>query len=409
MKDFDRLSIVYIGHERKLGGASLCLVTMAKEMKARGHKVCVVLPFGKCPVAEALKREGIKVRSVFFGWWMEPSYWSRSMKSCFQFLYWLEGIAVRRISRIIRKEKVDIVHSNSSVIDVGCRAALRCGIPHIWHFREFGDLDYRLTFIKGRKKSLHFIRKAKSNNIFISKALREYYSDLPDEGMYNRVIYDGVSKEYLNYSDKTTEKDRILFLISGNFQRNKRQDIVAKAVKLLKEEGVDGFRVIMAGGIADTRDSRQYHEELLEYIRREQLDCIEIEGHVSDMNALRRKVHVEIVPSVMEAFGRVTVEAMLSGNPVLASDTGANPELIEEGKNGWLFKEGDAENLAEKMKDILENRGKIGQMGRLAYQEAKGKFLSDRNTEEIERFYWVVKQRKDSIYNIDFLSGNRTT
>ena len=87
----------------------------------------------------------------------------------------------------------------------------------------------------------------------------------------------------------------------------------------------------------------------------------------------------------------------MSGNPVLASDTGANLELIEEGKNGWLFKEGDAEDLAKKMKTILENREQIGQMGRQAYREAEGKFLSDRNTEEVERFYWTVKQKEDRI------------
>ena len=260
------------------------------------------------------------------------------MKCCFSALYGMEWIAVRRISRIIRKEKADVVHSNSSVIDVGCRAALKCGRPHVWHFREFGDLDYRLTFIKGRGKSLSFIRKARSKNIFISKALFEYYSDLTNDKMHNCVIYDGISRKYLNYSDKISKKGRISFLVSGNFQRNKCQDIVAKAVKLLKTEGVGNFKVVMAGGIADTKDSRQYHADLLKYIKMEHLDCIEMAGYIADMNTLRRKVHVEIVPSVMEAFGRVTVEAMLSGNPVLASDSGANPELIEEGENGWLFK-----------------------------------------------------------------------
>ena len=123
----------------------------------------------------------------------------------------------------------------------------------------------------------------------------------------------------------------------------------------------------------------------------EHLDCIEMAGYIADMNTLRRKVHVEIVPSVMEAFGRVTVEAMLSGNPVLASDSGANPELIEEGKNGWLFKEGNVEDLAKKMKDILENQKKISQMGYLAYQEAKGKYLSDRNTKEVDQLYQVIR------------------
>lgn len=393
MKKSDRLSIIYIGHERKMGGASRCLVTMAKEMKARGHRVCVVLPFRNCPVAKTLRKEGITVYSVFFGWWMEPKYWGYWMKFCFSILYGLEWIGTKRISWIIRKEKADIVHSNSSVIDVGCRSALRCGVPHVWHFREFGDLDYQLIFLKGREKSLRFIQDARSNNIFISKSLREYYSDLPDSDTYNRVIYDGVSEEYLNYHDKFSEKGKIVFLISGNFQRNKRQDIVAKAAKQLKNEGVKDYQVIMAGGVADTKDSRLYYAEVLEYVRREQLDCIEMAGYVSDMNTLRKKVHVEIVASKMEAFGRVTVEAMLSGNPVLASDTGANRELIVDGKTGWFFKEGDADALAEKMKDILENRQILDQMGQRAYREAQKKYLSNRNTEEIEDFYNTILKK----------------
>ena len=397
MKQSTKLSIVYIGHERKMGGASLCLVTMAREMKALGHKVCVVLPFRNCPVANALRKEGIKVYSVFFGWWMEPMYWGRKMKFCFSMLYSVEWLAVKRISRIIRKEKANIVHTNSSVIDVGCKAALKSKCPHVWHFREFGDLDYRLTFMKGRKESLRFVMESGSSNIFISKALRNYYSDLSDGNGHNYVIYDGVSSEYLNYCEMKEESDRLVFLISGNFQRNKRQDVVVKAVKLLKDRGIVNYKVIMAGGIADTKDSRQYHKELVEYINREGLDCIEMVGHISDMNALRRQVHVEIVPSVMEAFGRVTVEAMLSGNPVLASDTGANRELIEENRTGWFFREGDAESLADKMEYIIKNRQIISGMGNAAYQEAKEKYLSGRNTKEIEQLYYAILNEESPV------------
>ena len=389
MNDQAKLKIVYIGHERKLGGASLCLVTMAKEMKTLGHEVCVILPFGSCPVAEALRKEGIKVYSVFFGWWMEPTYWKWGMKLCFAALYRLEWLAVWRISRIAKKEKADLIHSNTSVIDVGCRAALKCHIPHIWHFREFGNLDHRLVFLKGRKESLRFVSESRSYNIYISKSLRNHYSDLSGSDERNYVIYDGVSPQYLNYTEKK-ENDEVIFLMAGNFQRNKRQDIVAKAVKILDDEGIGHYKVIMAGGVANTKDSRQYIRELKKYVEKEKLERIEMAGYISDMNALRRKVHVEIVPSVMEAFGRVTVEAMLSGNPVLASDAGANRELIEEGKTGWFFKEGDAAALAGKMKYIIANKKMISQMGRAAYQEAKGKYLSGRNTEEIERLYYTV-------------------
>ncbi len=394
MKDHAKLKILYIGHERKLGGASLSLVTLAKEMKGLGHEVRVVLPFRNCPVAKALKKEGIRVYPVFFGWWMGPAYWNRIMKFCFAVLYRMEWFAVWRISRIARKEKADVIHSNTSVIDVGCKAALKCQIPHVWHFREFGDLDYRLTFLMGRRESLHYISESQSYNIFISKALRDHYSDLQDPGKRNRVIYNGVSPKYLNEKENRAENNDLSFLVAGNFQRNKRQDVVAKAVRLLKEEGISGYQVFMAGGIASTKDSRQYYKELEGYIGREKLGSIQIVGRISDMNALRRKVQVEIVPSAMEAFGRVTVEAMLSGNPVLASDAGANRELIEENKTGWFFEEGDAESLAEKMKDIIKHPEMLSQMGHAAYAAAKESYLSDRNTKEIEQLYYEVLDEK---------------
>ena len=225
--------------------------------------------------------------------------------------------------------------------------------------------------------------------------MRDHYSDLDDSDKRNCVIYNGVSSKYLNYAGKKAGNDCLFFLIAGNFQRNKRQDIVAKAVKILKDDGITDYKVIMAGGIASTKDSRQYYRELEEYINLEKLECIEMTGRVSDMNALRRKVQVEIVPSVMEAFGRVTVEAMLSGNPVLASDAGANKELIDEDKTGWFFREGDAGSLAEKMKYNLVNKKIVSKMGRTAYQEAKERYLSDRNTKEIEQLYYTILNSKD--------------
>ena len=382
------LNIMYIAHERKMGGATLCLFTMAKEMKERGHNVCVVVPFWRSPIADNLKKEGIKTIGIFFGWWMMPEYWGPFMKFCFRVLYASEWFAVFRISRRIKKEKIDIVHSNSSVIDVGSRAAKRSGVPHVWHFREFGDKDYRLEFLKGRRKSIEYVAESGSFNIFISECLKRYYKELDDPDK-NVVIYDGVSEKYLNrYKEKRIGSPA--FLIAGNLQRNKGQDTVLKAVKILKKRNITDFSVIVAGGIASTKDSREFAKELYDYKEMENLDNVYLIGFTEDMNELRKKTDVEIVASRMEAFGRVTVEAMLSGNPVLATDTGANPELIKEGETGWLFREGDPEDLARKIEDILKHKSCIRMLGDKAYQEAKSRYLSCQNTDRIENLYRLI-------------------
>ena len=81
---------------------------------------------------------------------------------------------------------------------------------------------------------------------------------------------------------------------------------------------------------------------------------------------------------------------MLSGNPVLASDSGANPELVLDGETGWLFREGDANSLADKLLEILENKKKIKIFGENAFNIAKSKFMSKRNTEDIEKMYYKI-------------------
>lgn len=404
-ENHSKLNIMYIVHERKMGGASLCLLTLAKEMKEKGHHVCVVVPFMRSPIAEKLREAGIKTIGIFFGWWMMPSYWGGLFKIAFRMLYMMEGIAVWRISHYIRKEKIDIVHSNSSVIDVGSKAAARSGVSHVWHFREFGDLDYRLMFLKGRRKSIQYLNNSNDINIFISMCLREHYRELRD-GKRNRVIYDGVSDDYLNLRQDDLEGEPT-FLIAGNLQRNKRQDIVLKAAKLLKEKGITNFKVIVAGGIASTRDSQKYAKELEIFIKQNDLDNVQLVGFVSDMNALRRKSDVEIVASTMEAFGRVTVEAMLSGNPVLAADSGANGELIEDGRTGWLFETGNEYALADKMFMVIENKSVIRSIGKNAFNVASLNYLSHRNTQEIEKIYReILKVQKEEFKNGDTKTGS---
>lgn len=384
------LNIMYIAHERKLGGASLCLLTMAKEMKALGHNVYVIMPFKRCPIGKALQKEGITVKGIFFGWWMMPEYWGRFMSFAFRLLYYFEDIAVWRLCRQIKKNNIDIVHSNSSTIDVGCRAAVELGKPHIWHFREFGDKDYQLIFLKGREKSLKYITDSKSYNIFISSCLRDYYHDLPEE-KYNFIIYDGISEEYVQENRRERKcDDKVRFLIAGNLQRNKRQDLVMRAVKLLKDRGIKEFEVYVAGGAASTKDSKEYAKELEKYRKVYQLTNVRMLGFVDKINEVRYNTDVEIVASTKEAFGRVTVEAMLSGNPVLASDSGANPELVLDGETGWLFREGDANSLADKLLEILENKKKIKIFGENAFNIAKSKFMSKKNTEDIEKMYYKI-------------------
>ncbi len=75
------------------------------------------------------------------------------------------------------------------------------------------------------------------------------------------------------------------------------------------------------------------------------------------------RIDLLINPSkVPESFGMVLIEANAKGIPVLATNVGALPEIIEEGKNGWLIESGNVVKLKEKIESILKDKGKLASM-----------------------------------------------
>lgn len=357
-------SILFISHERKMGGACHSLLELAKGLQDLGNHVTVVVLYRGCPVDRKFREMGIETFPCFFGWWQQPENWPYVFKLLFRLLHWLQWISVIRISGYVKKHKVDIIHTNTSVTDIGAQVAERTGCRHVWHFREYGKADYRLEYMYGREASLNYALRCSDMIIFISNALRESYSDLKDNQKV-QIIYDGIvpkklsrEKKYVSLR-KTREIDHIFtFLVTGNISPGKNQKLVVEAAQILVEQmkfDQHKFQIYFAGATTSLAESKRYMGEIEECIRRYRLDNIFFTGYVEDMISLRAKVDAEIVPSKSEAYGRVTLEAMLSHDLVIASDSGANVELLGNSENGLLFKNDDAFDLAMKMQQAMND------------------------------------------------------
>ena len=90
------------------------------------------------------------------------------------------------------------------------------------------------------------------------------------------------------------------------------------------------------------------------------------EGKLSLEEVKRRmkNCYCLVVPSLSEGLPRVILEAQALGKPVIASKVGGIPELITDGRNGFLFKVGDSNELAEKLRTLLNNKELAIEMGR---------------------------------------------
>lgn len=382
-----KLRILYLSHERKMGGANYSLFELVREMKSRGHSVHVAVLYKGCPLDKRLNEEGIKTFPCFYGWWQVPANWNFILKSGFSLLHRMEFLAVWKLRRYVLKNGIDIIHSNSSCIDVGAKAAKAAGIKHVWHFREYGESDYNLVYMNGRDKSISFVKKNTNKVIFISKALRKFYSDMDNEDIAE-IVYNGVSERFLSKSK--TYNETPVFLSAGNLSPAKNQMLTLQAAKILLDGGIHNFQLKLAGESTSLLESKLYKEELIRFVEENHMENVELLGYVKDMTKLRQKTDVEIVASVSEAFGRVTVEAMFARNPVIASDAGANPELVENGVTGLIFHTMDAESLAAKMRHLIENKAMIPSLGENAFHYAAKRYTISRNAENIERVYSLL-------------------
>ena len=98
------------------------------------------------------------------------------------------------------------------------------------------------------------------------------------------------------------------------------------------------------------------------------LDRVQFGGQVSQ-TSLPRWYHMAdlyISPSHVDGSSVSLMEALACGVPVLVSDIPANKEWVSEGVNGWLFPDGNADILAEKILAVITQRKKLADIGRAA-------------------------------------------
>lgn len=96
---------------------------------------------------------------------------------------------------------------------------------------------------------------------------------------------------------------------------------------------------------------------------------------------------VFVIPSIMEAFGLVTVEAMACGKPVIGTNVGGIPDTIENGKNGFLVPPRDPQSLAEKIILLLENQDFRKEMGAAGREMAEKRFDINKRIGRIMEIY----------------------
>ena len=152
---------------------------------------------------------------------------------------------------------------------------------------------------------------------------------------------------------------------------NKNQLLALEAFEKIAHE-FQHARLLIVG-----KGRRLYEQKLKDFCKRKNIEKqVEFAGYMPDPKAAFLQSDVVLMCSKNEAMGRVTVEAMAYARPVIGLKSGATPELIQHGHDGFLF-EDDAKDLAKYMKQFLLDTATAKTMGANGFASAKEKFTID--------------------------------
>lgn len=176
------------------------------------------------------------------------------------------------------------------------------------------------------------------------------------------VIFNPVEPKFFDVP-KREVPNRLLFV--GGIEERKGLETLVRAVRLLIEE-ISEVEVHIVGGVRKVL----YHERIKRLVRDLELDDnVRFLSHLSDEDLMREyaEASVFVLPSKEESQGIVLVEAMATGTPVVATDAGGMPDVVEDGRNGFLVSVGDARAMADRIGVLLgdtELRRTFGAEGR---------------------------------------------
>lgn len=355
--------ILFISNEGSYTGAPIFLAKLVRHIKEKANYKPSVLFAKPGPLTQLLENEGIE---VFI-----------SEKSSINFS--ITQKIIRRLSHYLRYIKLllldrpDLIYSNTIVNfgEVILAGLLR--IPVLLHMHEGQGVANH--YIYRLRLACFFANKIIVGSSYVNEAL---FSITRKKG---EVIYIGVLPRG-NISNKNIKNEKPTLLgIIGTINPNKGQHVAIDAVRILLEKGMM-VQLIIAGVSGDDT----YLQEVKNLVNKNSLNkFVKLIGAVPSAEEFIQKLDLLLVPSFDEALPTVILEAFSLGIPVVASNVGGIPEMIENGSSGFLFQAGNSEMLATCLEKIIGDNRQMEVIAMTAREVVRNKFDVNINNTRIEK------------------------
>lgn len=367
------MKVCLVSHSSSLGGGERSLLETIHVLRRRGAECAVLLP-RRGLLAEELTRSGVPWQVLPYRWWVGPEggpRWRRAARVAWNLLWTLPAYLRTR------RWAPDLFYTNTLTVPLGAWTAALAGRPHVWHIRELGHDHNRMVFDLGEPAALRMMDRLSALILTNSHCVADRFQGAFDAGKV-AVVYQAVSPDRDAEELSAPEGDAFRCVTVGSISPAKHQEEAIEAVARLRDEGrAVELRIIGEG-------DERFHAELRRQVRR-----LGVDGAVSFLGELPSAwpwisaSHAVVNCSRHEAFGRVTVEGMLAGRPVVGARSAGTAELIRDGETGFLYEPGDVAGLTAILRRLIERPEEGRSVGERARDWAESRFSEQRYGDEV--------------------------
>lgn len=357
------MKICFVNTNKEWGGGEKWHYEMATRMKARGHDVSFVIQAGG-KLQGKLKGSDINIIEINI-----------------DNLSFLNFVKRERIRRLLQGLAPDVMILNlpSDLKAIGM-AASKAGIKNIV-YRRGSAIPIRNTFLN-RYLFRNVVSRIIANSEETKRTILRNNPELFDPEKI-RVIYNGINIEEFSKTAAEKiipdEKNKIILGNAARLSHQKGHEMLFDIALLLKKKKLD-FHLYLAG-------SGEKENMLKKLVQKLGLsDNITFLGFVKNIKSFMEGIDIFLLTSEWEGFGYVLAEAMACEKPSIAFNVSSNPELIEDGKNGYLVEAFDKEAFAEKTILLSEDEKLRAEFGKNAMKILLERFTFERSVQEFIRF-----------------------
>lgn len=389
------MKILFYNHTGKVSGAERVLLMILKGLERSRFEPVLLCP-ETGPLQTLATEVGVTCRTL-------PALDARFTLRVDRLLkyFWSFVVVMSQLRREVKNANPDLVHANSIRSGlVATTATLGLSTKVVWQLHDLlpshplSSAIRCFAFLFARAPMI-----AVSQSVAVNFAGRLF-------SLRNRirVILNGIDVDRFVISEVTRAAKRAELQLSndefavgivGLITPRKGQ---LELLQAFKQVPVPNAVLLIAGSAVFNRDG-EYEQLLRTTVTQLGLEQrVRFLGERNDVPELMQSFDALVVNSSGEPFGLVVVEGMAAKTPVIAASTGGIPEIIQHGRNGWLFPTRDVNALAQTITTVATHT--TAEIVAEARRTVEKRFTQDRYLKDIQEFYESQQDTETARQNV---------